>query len=279
MAEINSVPSAPNARLSLHLYAWILMLVVTLVCVLTGFAIANSSLKSSLYEQLSQQSDDQAAVLALSLSELQKNPRQLEKLVRQTFESGHFSLLRLEDNRGRVIIERRHGDTENSVMPSWFHYLSTFEFAPSKAIITHEGTPYGVLYVQAQQTAATQALWRNAKLFMWAGGGLLLITCLLVSGFVFWLLTPIKQIQNQADAIAQKQFKQLVPAKPKEIATLMLTMNHLANRLSQSMSDAHERLKRAQYLAQHDDVTGFATKRHFLSGLISKQKKAKEIRC
>ncbi len=273
MIDLDDTSYTPP-RLSLHIYAWLMMLVVTLVSLLIGYVIASASLKSSLHEQLTQQSDDHAAVLALSLSQLQKTPRKLEGFIRQTFDSGHFSLLRLEDNRGRVIIERRQGDTENSLVPQWFHRMSAFEFVPSKAVITEDEAPYGVLYVQAQQVRATQALWGNAKLFMWVAVLVLLFNCVLASLFIRWLLEPLKQLNNQVDAIAQKQFTQLPPAKPKEIANLMMAMNYMAKRLSQSVNDSNERLKRAQYLAQHDEVTGLATKRYFLSRLEQQIKKS-----
>ena len=70
------------------------------------------------------QSTDASVSLALSLSQPANNdPVLQELLVSALFDGGHFSLVRLSDPEGKVLIERRSTATAASV-PGWFRTLA-----------------------------------------------------------------------------------------------------------------------------------------------------------
>ena len=104
-----------------------LLLSVTIaigVILLGTLALSVNAAREYLSGQLQVQSTDASVSLALSLSQPANNdPVLQELLVSALFDGGHFSLVRLSDPEGKVLIERRSTATAASV-PGWFRTLA-----------------------------------------------------------------------------------------------------------------------------------------------------------
>ncbi len=98
-----------------------LLLSVTLaigVILLGTLALSVNAAREYLSGQLQVQATDAAVSLALSLSQPANNdPVVQELLVSALYDGGHFSLVRLADPEGKVLIERQSTATAASCPP------------------------------------------------------------------------------------------------------------------------------------------------------------------
>ena len=142
-----------------------LLLSVTLaigVILLGTLALSVNSAREYLSGQLKVQSTDAAVSLALSPSQPANNdPVVQELLVSALYDGGHFSLVRLSDPEGKVLIERRSTATAASV-PAWFQALAPLNAELATHAVSDGWRQIGEVTLIANDAYAWEALWRSS---------------------------------------------------------------------------------------------------------------------
>lgn len=94
--------------MSLIKQLWLGILAILLLALGGSFVISALSAKTYLETQLHLKNIDNATVLALSMTQMEKDPVTLELLIAAQFDSGHYQRIALVDPDNNLIIERRN---------------------------------------------------------------------------------------------------------------------------------------------------------------------------
>ena len=122
--------------MSLIKQLWIGIIVMLLLALGGSFAISIMSAKSYLEEQLRIKNLDNATSLALSISQMEKDPVTLELLISAQFDTGHYEYITLADPQKNILVSRRYEENANdktpASVPGWFTHLVNFDAAPGE---------------------------------------------------------------------------------------------------------------------------------------------------
>lgn len=253
--------------MSLFRQLWLAVVSLTLLVALGGLAVNVYSARAYLEKQLSIKNMDNAASLALSISQIpDKDPVALELLVAAQFDTGHYQEIRLTAPNGKLMIER-HKSGEDDTTPAWFSRLIPLHAAPGIAQVQDGWRQLGTLRVVSHTRFAYRDLWNGAVRMMgWAllaalGAGLL-------GSLLLRLITrPLSQVASQANALSDRKFTTLLEPRTPELRSVVRAMNSMVERLKQMFADEARRLDALQRTSNHDPLTGLPNRDFFMNQL------------
>ncbi len=251
--------------MSLIKQLWLGITMILLLALGGSFAISSLSAKHYLQEQLQLKNIDNATSLALSLSQLEKDPTILELLINAQFDSGHYQRITLRNPTGDVLIEREATHGAYSDLPRWFVAFAALDVQPGVAQIQDGWQQYATIILESHTHFALQALWEETlRLIQW----FLLAT--LVSGLLgTWILKyisrPLDMVVQQAEAIGERRFVTSVEPRTSEFQRLVRAMNTLSGSVKTMLEKETQRLELLRRESQHDALTGVFNRTHFLN--------------
>ncbi|MFT3848315.1 MAG: EAL domain-containing protein [Propionivibrio sp.] len=252
--------------MSMYRQLW-LAIIVSMLLALTGSLFASMlSARAYLQSQLSIKNADNAAALALSLSQSEPDAVSVELTVSALFDSGHYALIRVVDPSGETIVERT-APAGDLGAPDWFVNLLPIAAAPGQAQISDGWKQFGTITLVSHSRFAYGALWDNVVQMAMA----LSIACL-VGGYLGSLIlrrlrAPLNSVIEQAKAITERRFVTIAEPKVPELRQLASAMNATVGRLKTMFEDEAARLDAVRREANCDPLTGLANRNHFLARL------------
>lgn len=250
--------------MTLRKQLWIAVAIIMLLALLVSIVVSTLSARDYLAQQLLTKNIDNAASLALSLSQLPKDETTVELQIASQFDTGHYRHIRLVDPTGELMIERRNPEPPQGV-PDWFVERLAFNVRPGVAHVSDGWSSFGTLIVESQTNYAYEALWdgtlRLAAIFT---GGLLIIG-LIGSLLLGRLIRPLKQVVEQAEAVGERRFVTTPEPRTWEFRALVRAMNRLTEHVRMMLQEESTRLERLKNRLQHDDVTGLLNRESFLA--------------
>jgi diguanylate cyclase (GGDEF)-like protein len=252
--------------MSLIKQLWIAIALVMTIAFGGSMVVSVLSARHYLEQQLQVKNIDNANALALSLSQLPKDPVMIELQVSAQFDAGHYRFIRITSPTGKTLVERVFTGQLTGV-PHWFTALIPLSAAPGLALIQDGWSQYGTLTLESQEQYAYQSLWNGTlELLLWfvLGG--------LVTGAVGTLLMrvitrPLGEVVKQAHAIAERQFVRISEPRTPELRSVVRAMNSMVERLKAMFSEEAARLEALRQKVNLDALTGLAGREHFLSQL------------
>ena len=252
--------------MSLIKQLWIAIAAVMAIAFGGTMIVSVLSARHYLEQQLQVKNIDNATALALSLSQLSKDPVTVELLVSAQFDAGHYRFIRLTSPEGKTVVERVFsGDIEGA--PRWFVSLVPLSAAPGQAQVQDGWKQYGTLSLASQEQYAYKSLWDGTlELLLWflvggvaAGGAGTL--------FVRMITGPLGQVVGQAEAIADRRFLTIDEPRTPELKSVVRAMNDMVGRLKTMFSEESARLETLRRKVNRDEVTGLSTREYFMSHL------------
>lgn len=252
--------------MSLYRQLWISIIVLTSIVFIGSFGVSLYTAKSYLEQQLYTQSIDNAASLALSMSQQSKDEATIELLVSALFDSGHFRAVRFSDIHGKTIVSRESQALADDV-PEWFVRVIPIIAQQGTALVNDGWKQAGTVTVESHTRYAYQSLWNGAlTLLAWmalAGLGAGLLATL----FFKWLKNPIDQMVQQARAITERRFITVPEPKTLELRTVVRAMNTMVERVKAMFNEQAERIEQLRSEANRDALTGLSNRSHFMGRL------------
>ncbi len=247
----------------------LLLLVSVLTLALGGSLLLHTwAARQALQEQLELRNRDAAASLALALSQQQGEATALQTVAAAHFDTGGYSLVRLQRNDGVAGISLQRADPV-SVAPAWFVAALPMTVEPGRAVVTHGWKELGSLQVAAHSAWAHAALWDACRYTAaWLSLLGLLTGLLAVAALRAWQ-RPLSTTVSQARALENGRFLEAAEPGLPELKTLTRTMNSMVRRLRKVLSQQATQLAELQQEALHDAVTGLLQRRHFLTRLAA----------
>lgn len=260
--------------MSLIKQLWIGIIVLLLLALGGSFIISIMSAKNYLEEQLRIKNMDNATSLALSMSQMEKDPVTLELLISAQFDTGHYEYIRLTNPQKKILVERNYEENKNephsASVPSWFTHLVNFDAEPGIAQIQDGWQQYGTLTVKSHSRYAWQALWSStSQLLSW------FVIAALLSGVVGTIIlkfisSPLNTVIKQAEAIGQRRFVTSDEPKTTEFQRLVRAMNTLSQSVKTMLEKETKQLEKLRRESQLDSLTELPNRNHFLNLLESK---------
>jgi diguanylate cyclase (GGDEF)-like protein len=251
--------------MSLIKQLWLGIIMILLLALGGSFAISILSAKSYLQEQLQLKNIDNANSLALSLSQMEKDPVTLELLLSAQFDTGHYQQIVLTDPTNNILLERvSSAGTDNSV-PFWFARLADLQVSPGVALVQDGWQQYATLTLESHTRFAHLTLWNSTlHLLQW------FLVAALISGLMgTWILKyisrPLDVVVQQAEAISEKRFITSQEPRTTEFQRLVRAMNALSESVKSMLDKETRQLEILRRESQHDDLTGLFNRAHFLN--------------
>lgn len=252
--------------MSLIKQLWLAIVVILSLAFAGGFALSTVASKHYFEQQLQAKNDDNATTLALSMTQMKKDPVTLDLLISAQFDAGHYQYIALLDPEGKVISERINSSAATKA-PQWFVNFMQLHLQPGLADIQDGWSQFGTLKVISDSTFAYDKLWENTMLTaLWV---LLIgiLGCMAGSAILKRILSPLDQVVSQAESIGENRFITTKVPKTREFKAVVNAMNALSNRVKKTVSEESLRLDQLRVENNFDHVTGLMNRDYFVKNL------------
>lgn len=251
----------------MSLHRQLVLLITGLLLVLLGgicyLSVHNS--RAFLEKQLYTHAQDTATSLGLSAAKpLSDNDLALvQSMVDAIFDRGDFQDIFIRDRQGEILV-RRQAEPPPFQAPVWFAERVPLDPMDGVSEISHGWERIGEVRVQSDRNRAINTLWLAAKqaasLFVVAG----LVSWVVVLLIVRAILRPLRELEQQADAICNKDFTGQQPLpKTREIKRVVQAINRMTRQLKVLFDEQVAQIEQVRNQAYVDSVTGLGNGRFF----------------
>lgn len=249
--------------MSLFRQLWLAVIASTILAFAGSFVVSMLTARNYLENQLATKNADNASSLALSITQLPKDPVTIDLQVSALYDSGQYEAIRLTDPNGKVMIEKLNATTDKGA-PGWFIGLLKIESHPGIAQISDGWTQFAQIELISHTRFAYQELWRGGvKLLAWflVGGALV--------GFFGSLVLrnirkPLDAVVAQAEALSDRKFNIIPVPRIPELKSVGEAMNNMVTRLKLMFEEEAGRLEQVRQEANLDKLTGLANRSYFV---------------
>ncbi|MFT2111924.1 EAL domain-containing protein [Marinomonas sp. 2405UD68-3] len=223
--------------------------------------------KEYLVNQLESTTQDSATSLSMSISGFMgmEDYVSVESSVNAVFDSGYFSEVKVHvyDTDGYVS---RTNPTQIEGVPAWFISAIEFDEPVASAVISNGWSELGQVYVTGSAGYGYYQLWlatRDLVLSFLAIGILTVGIGMIALRQIF---KPLAAVEAQAEAIQQRKFVKMdyVP-KTRELRSVVLSMNRMAEKLEKEFAAEAETAQWLQAKAFKDPVSGLGNRNFYES--------------
>lgn len=252
--------------MSMYRQLWFAIILSTLIALVGSLFASTMSSRAYLNEQLRMKNSDNATVLALSLSQKNIDPIELELIITSLFDNGHYASIRMFDPNGKILVERLAPD-EQSTVPSWFKQWFPIQSIPGQAQISNGWKQLGSIHLVSRSGGAYETLWNSVKDMFVTLSISGLIACYLGALILRRIKQPLKQVIDQAKGMTERRFIITPESSVPELKQLSSAMNSTVTLLKSMFAEEAERLEAMRIRANSDATTGLANRAHFISQL------------
>lgn len=254
--------------MSLTKQLWLAIATVMSLVFGGAFVVSTLAAKRYLEEQVYVKNVDNATALALSMSQMAKDPVTLELQLSAQFDAGHYRRIQLLAPRGEVLLERENPASGTEV-PEWFLRLIPLEVKPGLAQIQDGWKQFATLSVESHTRYAYAELWhgtqRMAGWFLLAAA----LTGLIGTALLRLILMPLREVVVQAEAIGGRRFITTREPRTTEFRSVVRAMNALSERVRSMVTEESKRVDELRRQAQLDPLTGLLNRESFMSGVAA----------
>ncbi len=252
--------------MSLFRQLWLAVIASTLIAFVGSFVVSMMTARHYLEEQLAIKNNDNAASLALSMSQMEKDPVTIELQVAALFDSGQYARIQVVDPEGKTLIEKTSPPASGEV-PGWFIRLFPIASQPGSAQVSTGWTQFGTVELVSHNRFAYRELWNGGwRLLVWfsLGGAL--------AGFLGMQILrrikrPLDAVVGQAKAISERRFIRIEEPSTPELKSLAHAMNAMVARVKAMFEEEAGRLEQVRREATLDPLTGLANRAYFMNRL------------
>lgn len=252
--------------MSLFRQLWLAVIASTIIAFAGSFVVSMLTARHYLEQQLAIKNNDNASSLALSMSQLDKDPVTVELQVAAVFDSGQYEHVRLVGPDGKLMIEKSSPPMAGDV-PAWFIRVFPIKSQAGQAQVSSGWTQFGTVELVSHSQFAYKELWDGAwHLIVWfiIGGGFM--------GFLGMQILrrikrPLDAVVGQAQAISERRFINIPEPSTPELKSVASAMNAMVDRLKTIFAEEAARLEQVRREATQDGLTGLANRAFFMNQL------------
>jgi diguanylate cyclase (GGDEF)-like protein len=249
------------------LHRRLILAVITLILFLltANLVITLNNSRLNMYGQLKVHAQDTATSLGFSLSQaaLDKDDVQMTLMIDAIFDRGYYRRIQFRDIEGKVKVNRELPLAAVDV-PDWFIRWLPLPEPSGVAHVSSGWYQLGEIEVVGHPGIAYQDLWQSFVEQTW----LFLVTTVLCYGLLGLglrvVLKPLKKVEEQANAICQKEFtvQDSLPNIP-ELRSVVSAMNRMVAKVKDMFHYHVELNERLHEQLSTDPVTGLSNRQDF----------------
>lgn len=249
--------------MSLIKQLWLAIIFILVLATGGSFVLSTLSSKNYLEEELQLKNLDNVTSLALSMSQMQKDPTTIDLLISAQFDSGHYRYIGLFNPNGKMISERVNVTTRTKA-PTWFIKLIPIKAQAGVADVQDGWKQYGSLTIESDTNFAYDKLWDSTvQIALWAAL-IGLLSCYGGGKILEKILSPLEDVVNQAKAIGENRFISISEPNTIEFKDVVNAMNGLSNRIKNNVTEESSRLEKLRYQANFEPITGLMNYEYFI---------------
>ncbi|MFY7867303.1 bifunctional diguanylate cyclase/phosphodiesterase [Roseateles sp.] len=254
--------------MSLMRQVWLLVVGAVLLALAGSVAVSTLSMQQLLQSQMQIKNSDNAAALALAMSQQQGDAELMQLLMSAQFDTGHYQSVVWRGADGKVAFERS-GAAKPSQAPAWFVQLLPIAVQPGLAQVSNGWNAIGSVEVLSHSSYAHDELWRSLTRTT-----LLLCGVAVLAGFGAYLALhrirrPLDSAVAQARSVMEGSFGLIEVSTVPELKGLTQAMNAMVMRVKTMFEAQAEQLQVLRVQAHCDPLTGMSSRKHFLAELDS----------
>ena len=254
--------------MSLFRQLWLTLLASTILAFIGSVSVSLLTARHYIEEELLLKNADNAAALALSMSQQAKDPVTISLFASALFNSGHYAEIRIVDPKGKLIVERVGSNAGFTEVPRWFGEAIDITSVPGRAQISDGWKQYGTITLVSHSKFAYRTLWRGTLgILAWSVAAAAL-TGLLTTGVLRRIRRPLRAVVAQAEAIRERRFLTIREPRTPELNSVAVAMNTTVARLREMFEEDASRLDQLRRAASVDALTGLANRRTFVNCLF-----------
>ncbi len=254
--------------MSLIRQIWLLLLGTLLLAFAGSVGVSISSARETLQTQLRLKNNDNAASLALALSQQKGDPQLMELLMAAQFDTGFYRQIRFSATDGQVLFSREAAPAPSQA-PAWFVSLLPIDSAPGVAQVSDGWRALGSLLVISNTAFAHDDLWqasvRSATVLALIG----LVAALVALRVVARIRKPLDRAVGQAQSLVNGEFVTVPESSVPELQRLTRAMNTMVARLKLIFDAQAAQVESLRQQAHSDAVTGLSNRKHFMGQLAA----------
>lgn len=245
-------------------------LIIT-IAVLFAFLLAGNLMidlvntRALLSKQMQVHARDAATSVALAASHYARDDDDagLDTLFNAVADSGYYARIQFVDLEGRVTAAREFPVTPARV-PGWFVDLVELPAPTGMAEVSSGWRRLGRVEVISHPGHAYESLWVTlGERLIWFTLSALLVFALAWVGLRV-LLSPLRAVERQADAIRHQDFQlNDRPPRTRELNSVVRAMNRMSESLQKLFDSQVKSIQRLREQAYRDGVTGLANRPAF----------------
>jgi diguanylate cyclase (GGDEF)-like protein len=219
-----------------------------------------------LQTQLNLKNSDNAAALAMVLSQQKGDAELMSLLVSAQFDTGFYQAIRLQNVDGKAIFEKV-AEQRPRHAPNWFVSMLPIASQPGVAQVSDGWRAIGSVRLSSQTAYAHDELWRAS---LWSAAALAavgLLAALLASALVQRIRRPLDQAVLQAHALVQGEFVTVPEPRVPDMQRLTRAMNSMVSRLKLVFEAQAKQVQSLRHQAHCDGLTGLSNRKHFMAQL------------
>ena len=254
--------------MSLMRQVFLVVLGAVLASLLGSVAVTAGSMQQLLQTELQVKNDDNAAALALALSQQRGDVALMELLISAQFDTGHYQSVRWRKATGGLAFER-HTAGRVSTAPAWFVALTPISVQPGVAQVSNGWNAIGAVEVLSHSAYAHDELWRStvhSALWLAAVG---VVAALAAMAVLRRIRRPLDAAVAQAEAVMDGIFTTVPEPRVPELQLLTQAMNAMVLRVKIMFGAQNEQLQVLRRQVHADPLTDMSSRTHFLAELQS----------
>lgn len=254
--------------MSLIKQLWIAIIVMSVMALGSSFFISVYQTRLHLMEHLYLKNVDNAAVLAMTLSQAEKDNTTLELMLAAQFDTGFYQSIRLLTPEGDLLFNFEM-PSEDFGVPMWFIEFVRLDVTPGVALVQDGWRQYGSLEIESQYQFSLVSLWDITKELTLIFVALAVFFGVAGQLFLRGIRKPLNQVVRHAEAIGERRFVVSEEPKTLELKHVVKSMNKLSGRVKSILEQERLELDQLHIRYQTDGVTSALNRAYGISWLSS----------
>jgi EAL domain-containing protein (putative c-di-GMP-specific phosphodiesterase class I)/GGDEF domain-containing protein len=248
----------------------LLLLAALLLAFAGGAVVSITSARDALETQLRVKNGDNAAALALALSQQKGEAQTMGLLLAAQFDTGVFARIRFVPAEGSGLAGfGRESTARPQHAPAWFVAALPIASVAGSAQVSDGWRALGAVEVVTHTAWAHDELWRGASWSVGALGVVAVLVALLAALVLVRMRRALDAVVGQAQALHGGEYVSLPEPKPRELRRLTRAMNAMVARLKLVFEGQAAQLDALRRQVDCDPLTGLANRGHFVATLQS----------
>lgn len=228
-----------------------------------SFMVINT--QQFLNAQLSENSQETANVLGLSLTTVMKNKDTVfaARMVDSIWDAGYYKQIKVQALDGTLWVNKEQAVTFDGV-PYWFVNTIPLTTQAKKAVVQSGWMQIGKVTVESNPGFAYKQIWQTTvDSVIWLGF-ISVIAGLLGSILLYIILKPLRAITKQANEICNQQFSIVEPLpRTFDLRHVVEAMNKMSRKLQSIFEENARQSLELQNQAYQNPVTQLGNRRYF----------------